>query len=148
MLDFERGWDWEITSCKDLLQFIEILRHIFFSGQYPVFPWLAFLIVGMWIGRQDLHPGRGARRLPRHPGHRDPVQDPDRHLARLRGGLQRLSGLSERGRDRHRFPDPQRRARPVEATGFHRRGPRRTGRYDPDLGDKRDTGNRRNARRS
>lgn len=54
MLDFDRGWDWEITSCKNLLQFIGILRHIFFSGQYPVFPWLAFLIIGMWLGRQDL----------------------------------------------------------------------------------------------
>ena len=55
MLDFDRGWDWEITSFKDLLQLPEILCHIFFCGQYPVFPWLAFLITGMWLGRQNLH---------------------------------------------------------------------------------------------
>jgi uncharacterized protein len=55
MLDFDRSWDWEVNSLKDLLNVPGILYHLFFSGQYPVFPWLAFLITGMWLGRQNLY---------------------------------------------------------------------------------------------
>jgi uncharacterized protein len=53
MVDFDRSWDWEANSLKDLLNVPGILCHLFFSGQYPVFPWLAFLITGMWLGRQN-----------------------------------------------------------------------------------------------
>ena len=31
-----------------------MFRHLFFNGFHPVLPWVAFLIVGMWLGRQDL----------------------------------------------------------------------------------------------
>lgn len=55
MSDFDRSWDWEVTSLKDLLNVPGIVCHLFFSGQYPVFPWLAFLITGMWLGRQDVY---------------------------------------------------------------------------------------------
>ncbi len=37
------------------------LRHALFNGLYPVFPWMAFLLVGMAVGRLDLR-SSGVRR--------------------------------------------------------------------------------------
>ena len=53
--DFDRSWDWELNSLKDLLNVPGLLCHLIFSGQYPVFPWLAFLLTGMWLGRQNIY---------------------------------------------------------------------------------------------
>jgi hypothetical protein len=30
------------------------LKNIWFNGLHPVFPWMAFLLLGMWLGRRDL----------------------------------------------------------------------------------------------
>ena len=40
-----------------------LVRDIFFNGLHPVFPWMAFLLVGMWLGRHDLRDRRFRRRL-------------------------------------------------------------------------------------
>jgi uncharacterized membrane protein YeiB len=37
--------------------------HVGFGGLYPVFPWLSFLLVGMWLGHQDLRDPAWRRRL-------------------------------------------------------------------------------------
>lgn len=55
MVGFDRSWDWDLKTVKDLLDILKIVCHLLFSGQYPVFPWLAFLITGMWLGRQNLY---------------------------------------------------------------------------------------------
>ena len=34
------------------------LEDLFASGCYPVFPWIAYFLFGMWLGRQDLSDGR------------------------------------------------------------------------------------------
>ncbi|MCX4242009.1 DUF418 domain-containing protein [Paraliomyxa miuraensis] len=39
-----------------------VVRHVFFNGLYPVFPWIAFLLVGMAIGRLELGERRVRRR--------------------------------------------------------------------------------------
>jgi uncharacterized membrane protein YeiB len=31
----------------------DALREIFFNGAHPVFPWMAFFLAGMWLGRQS-----------------------------------------------------------------------------------------------
>ena len=31
-----------------------MVRHLFFNGFHPVFPWTAFLFVGMWLGRRNV----------------------------------------------------------------------------------------------
>ncbi len=36
---------------------------LFFNGDYPVFPWIAFVLVGMWLGRQDLRNPTVRRRI-------------------------------------------------------------------------------------
>ena len=38
-----------------------MMTEIFFDGLYPVFPWVAFLFIGMWLGRQGLHQRRARR---------------------------------------------------------------------------------------
>ena len=40
-----------------------LLLELFFEGLHPVFPWLAFLFVGMWLGRQDLYQQQTRRRF-------------------------------------------------------------------------------------
>jgi uncharacterized protein len=55
MVGFDRSWDWDLKKVKDLLDISKIICHLLFSGQYPVFPWLAFLITGIWLGRQNLY---------------------------------------------------------------------------------------------
>ncbi len=38
-----------------------MIIHLFCDGMHPVFPWMAFLLVGMWLGSQNLR-HRGTRR--------------------------------------------------------------------------------------
>lgn len=40
-----------------------MIRHLFFNGFHPVIPWAAFLLIGMAIGRFDLHDVGLRRRL-------------------------------------------------------------------------------------
>lgn len=40
-----------------------MIRHILFNGFHPVIPWSAFLIFGMWLGRQELSLARVRKKL-------------------------------------------------------------------------------------
>ncbi len=63
VLDYERGWDWETLSYSGFWTVKGMIRHLFYNGFHPVFPWTAFLLVGMWLGRQDLRDDRLRRRV-------------------------------------------------------------------------------------
>jgi len=52
--DYSKGWDWSVFKYHNLWTIDGMVRHIFFNGFHPVFPWAAFLIFGMWLGRQEL----------------------------------------------------------------------------------------------
>lgn len=39
------------------------LRDLLFNGLHPAFPWMAFLLLGMWLGRRDLRDTRQRRVL-------------------------------------------------------------------------------------
>lgn len=54
LLDYEAHWDWETLVYADFWTLEGFLRHAFFNGWHPVFPWVSFVFLGMWIGRQDL----------------------------------------------------------------------------------------------
>lgn len=62
VFDYERGWKWETLDYVDFWTPAGMIRHLFFNGFHPVFPWAAFLVAGMWLGRQDL---RGTQRRQR-----------------------------------------------------------------------------------
>lgn len=53
-LDYEANWDWETLTYSNFWTAEGFLRHSFFNGWHPVFPWVAFLFVGMWIGHLNL----------------------------------------------------------------------------------------------
>ena len=55
ILDYERGWNWNTLTYTDLWTLPGFPRNALFNGWHPVFPWAAFLLIGMAIGRSELH---------------------------------------------------------------------------------------------
>ncbi|MBE1283211.1 MAG: DUF418 domain-containing protein [Rhodobacteraceae bacterium] len=53
-LNYEAGWNWDDYTYSDFWTLTGLLRHTFYNGWHPVFPWLAFLLFGLWIGRLPL----------------------------------------------------------------------------------------------
>lgn len=54
ILDFEAGWDFDNLDYLDFWTLEGMVRHMLFNGFHPVFPWTAFLLIGMWLGRQQV----------------------------------------------------------------------------------------------
>lgn len=54
VFDYEQGWDWKTLEYDGLWTLRGTFRHLFFNGFHPVVPWLAFLLAGMAVGRQDM----------------------------------------------------------------------------------------------
>lgn len=52
--DFFTNWDLTTYSYHGLRTPTGFLRNLFFDGFHPVFPWIAFYLFGMWLGRTDL----------------------------------------------------------------------------------------------
>jgi uncharacterized membrane protein YeiB len=59
LLPYERGWDWSRLSYRGLWTPDGLVAHTFFNGFHPVFPWVAFPLAGIALGRVDL--GSAAR---------------------------------------------------------------------------------------
>ncbi|GAA6158693.1 heparan-alpha-glucosaminide N-acetyltransferase domain-containing protein [Ruegeria sp. HU-ET01832] len=55
IFDYDRGWDWSTLTYTDLWTLPGFLRNAVFNGWHPVLPWAAFLLIGMAIGRSQLH---------------------------------------------------------------------------------------------
>jgi len=53
-VDYETGWNWETLNYIDFWTINGMVRHLFYNGFHPVFPWTAFLLIGMWLGRKDV----------------------------------------------------------------------------------------------
>lgn len=54
LFDYEQHWDWSTLTYHHFWSLDGMIRHTLFNGFHPVFPWAAFLVFGMWLGRQDL----------------------------------------------------------------------------------------------
>lgn len=52
--DYSQGWDWKTLEYEGLWTLDGMVRHLFYNGFHPVIPWLAFLFIGMAIGRLDM----------------------------------------------------------------------------------------------
>lgn len=63
LFNFDRGMEWGGLSSREWLNPSRVTRHLFFNGHYPFFPWISFLIVGLWLGRQDLFNVRVRRKI-------------------------------------------------------------------------------------
>lgn len=53
-LNYEQGWNWNTLEYAGFWTPNGMIRHLFFNGFHPVIPWLAFLLVGNVLGRQDM----------------------------------------------------------------------------------------------
>lgn len=62
-LDYEQNWNWETLHYHNLWTWSGGARELLFNGFRSVFPWLAFMVVGMLIGRSDLGSPRVLARL-------------------------------------------------------------------------------------
>ncbi len=62
-LDYERGWDFATLTYLDFWTPEGFVRHLFFNGFHPVFPWTAFLLFGMWLGRLNVREAQVRRRM-------------------------------------------------------------------------------------
>ncbi len=54
VFDYDRGWNWETLEYVDFWSPAGMVRHLLFNGFHPVIPWLAFLIIGLIVGRLDM----------------------------------------------------------------------------------------------
>ena len=61
--DYEADWNFQTLTYVDFRTPAGQLRHLFFNGFHPVVPWLAFLVLGKWLGRQDLRAPAVRRRV-------------------------------------------------------------------------------------
>lgn len=62
LFDYDAGWS-EEGSYAGFFTVAGTIRRMFFNGYYPFLPWIAFLLAGMWLGRQDLGDGRALKRI-------------------------------------------------------------------------------------
>lgn len=60
---YERAWDWETFEYADLWTPLGFVHNLLFNGFHPVFPWVAFVLYGMGLGRTDLRDARTQRRM-------------------------------------------------------------------------------------
>jgi uncharacterized membrane protein YeiB len=60
--DYEAGWAVSTLEYSGFWTPAGFFRNLFFNGFHPVIPWTAFMIFGLWYGRQDLHNDRFVRR--------------------------------------------------------------------------------------
>ena len=61
--DYEKNWIWSTLTYENFWSFDGMFRRIMFNGFHPVFPWSAFLVFGMWLGRLDLSKNKVRNRL-------------------------------------------------------------------------------------
>lgn len=54
LFNYESGWNFETLEYLDFWTAKGFIRHLFYNGFHPVFPWVAFMLFGLWLGRQDL----------------------------------------------------------------------------------------------
>lgn len=52
--DYETGWNFSTLEYTDFWSFSGFFRNLFYNGFHPVIPWTAFMLFGLWYGRQNL----------------------------------------------------------------------------------------------
>lgn len=51
VIPFEKGWNFDTLEYTDLWSISGFIRNTFYNGWNSVFPWVAYFIVGMYLGR-------------------------------------------------------------------------------------------------
>ncbi len=58
VIPYDNGWHFDTLQYTDFWTIPGFLRNTFYNGWNPVFPWLAFFLLGMWLGRLNWQQGR------------------------------------------------------------------------------------------
>ncbi len=61
-IDYDTGWNFKDFSYIDFWTVNGFIRNLFYNGFHPVIPWTAFMLLGLWFGRQDLTNGKFIKR--------------------------------------------------------------------------------------
>ena len=60
---FVKSWELNTVAHAGFWNLIGIIGHFFLNGCFPVIPWMAFITLGMWLGRQDISDGALRRKI-------------------------------------------------------------------------------------
>ena len=52
--DYETGWNFDTLHYTDFWTIQGFFRNLFYNGFHPLIPWSAFMLVGLWFGKQNL----------------------------------------------------------------------------------------------
>ena len=58
-----KSWNLHTFAQAGFCNLTAIIGHFFFNGCFPVIPWMAFITLGMWLGRQDFSDGALRRKI-------------------------------------------------------------------------------------
>lgn len=61
-LNYETGWNFNTLAYHGFWTVNGFIRNLFFNGFHPVIPWAAFMLLGFWLGKQDLHNNKFVKR--------------------------------------------------------------------------------------
>lgn len=63
ILNYDLGWDFTSYDYHGFWTFKGFLRNLFYNGFHPVIPWTAFMLIGLWFGRQNLNDTRFIKKV-------------------------------------------------------------------------------------
>ncbi|MCQ6557183.1 DUF418 domain-containing protein [Paenibacillus mendelii] len=52
VFDYSKGWDANFHAYTDFWTMNGFIRNLLWNGFHPIFPWVCFFLIGMWIGRK------------------------------------------------------------------------------------------------
>ena len=53
--DYELDWSFDIYQYSGLWTAKGLFKNLFFNGFHPVLPWVSFMAMGNWLGKQSLN---------------------------------------------------------------------------------------------
>lgn len=62
IFNYDTGWNLSALEYVDFWTINGFFRNLFYNGFHPVVPWTAFMLYGLWYGKQDLHNEKFLRR--------------------------------------------------------------------------------------
>ena len=54
LFDYEMHWNFETMTYFEFWSLDGFVRNLFHNGFHPVLPWVAFMLIGLWFGKQEL----------------------------------------------------------------------------------------------
>jgi uncharacterized membrane protein YeiB len=58
IINYDTAWDFNTFEYANLWTLTGFIRNLFYNGFHPVFPWVSFMLIGLWFGKHDLSDNR------------------------------------------------------------------------------------------